>query len=343
MEIFKDYDLSKLNTFGVPARAKLFAVVQNELDLKELLDTLEFKDNEKLFLGGGSNVLFTRDWDGIVILNKLTGIEILKEDNESVWVRSMGGVVWHDLVTFAVERGLWGIENLSLVPGSVGAAPMQNIGAYGAELKETLENVEAYDLNTGEKRIFSNEECKLGYRDSVFKNELKGKYFILATTLRLSKIEKKNISYKILKQYLESHKIEVRNSKDVSDAVADIRRSKLPDPKILGNAGSFFKNIFVSPQRYEELHSQYPEMPSFVEGELVKIPAAWLIEECGPVDGASWKGYRVGNVGVHDKQALVLVNHGGATGEEVKNLAEQIISSVFEKFGLKLSPEVNLI
>ncbi len=337
MEILRDYDLSKLNTFGVPARARFFAVVQSESELKELLKTKEFKENKKLFLGGGSNVLFTEDWDGVVILNKLKGIQILEEDSGQALVRSMGGEIWDDLVNFAVERGFWGIENLALVPGTVGAAPMQNIGAYGAELKETLDSVEAYDLSTGEKKVFSNEECKLGYRDSVFKNELKGKYFISAVTFRLSKIEKKNLSYRVLQEYLEKNKIEVKNPKDVSEAVANIRRSKLPDPKVLGNAGSFFKNVFLSKDKAEELKSEYVDMPFFEEDGLVKIPAAWLIESCG------WKGKRVGNVGVHDKQALVLVNHGGATGLEIKELAESIISSVYEKFGLKLTPEVNFI
>ncbi len=337
MQIYQDYDLSKLNTFGVPARAGFFAVVTSEAELEELLNTTEFRENKKLFLGGGSNVLFTQDWNGIVVLNKLKGIEIVEETTEQVVVRSMGGEIWDDLVTFAVDRGLWGIENLALVPGTVGASPMQNIGAYGAELKETLESVEAYDLSTGEKKIFNNQECKLGYRDSVFKNELKGQCFISAVTFRLSKIEKKNISYRVLQDYLEKNKIEIKNSKDVSQAVANIRRSKLPDPKVLGNAGSFFKNVFVTKEQSQELKVKYADMPSFEEEGVVKIPAAWLIESCG------WKGKKVGNVGVHDKQALVLVNHGGATGLEIKELAEKIISSVYEKFGLRLTPEVNFI
>ncbi len=337
MQIVEDYDLSKLNTFGVPARTRFFAVVTSEAELKELLKTKEFRENKKLFLGGGSNVLFTEDWAGIVILNKLVGMEIVNEDSEQVIVRSMGGEIWDDLVNFTVNRGLWGLENLALVPGTVGAAPMQNIGAYGSELKETLESVEAYDLSTGDKKIFTNEECKLGYRDSVFKNELKGKYFISAVTFRLSKIEKKNISYRVLQEYLEKNKIEIKTSKDVSQAVSNIRRSKLPDPKVLGNAGSFFKNVFLPKDQAQELKDRYADMPSFEEDGLVKIPAAWLIESCG------WKGKRVGNVGVHDKQALVLVNHGGATGIEIKKIADAIISSVYEKFGLKLAPEVNFI
>ncbi|OGI71367.1 UDP-N-acetylenolpyruvoylglucosamine reductase [Candidatus Nomurabacteria bacterium RIFCSPHIGHO2_02_FULL_35_13] len=347
MKIIQNYDLKKLNTFGISARAKFFIEIQNELDLKELFKLPEFKDNEKLFLGGGSNILFMKDFNGIVILNKLKGIEILEENSEYVVIRSMGGEIWHDLIIFAVNRGYWGIENLSLIPGTVGAAPMQNIGAYGVELKDTLENVEAYDIKTGEKRIFKKNECKFDYRYSIFKDELKSKYFISAITLKLSKIEKKNINYKILQEYLEKNKIEIKNSKDISDAVAYIRKSKLPDPVLIGNAGSFFKNIFVTNEKMESFLSTYPEMPYFKEPadakamsgkeENIKIPASWLIEKCG------WKGKRIGNVGVHEKQALVLVNYGGATGEEVKNLSEQIITSVFSKFGLTLEREVNLI
>ncbi len=346
MKILANYDLSKLNTFGINARAKLFVEVEKEADLKELFNVSEFKNNKKLFLGGGSNVLFTKDFDGLVVLNKLKGIEIIGEDSESVVMRSMGGEMWHDLVNFVVERNLWGIENLSLIPGTVGATPIQNIGAYGAELKDVLENVEAFDVNTGEKRIFSEKECEFGYRDSVFKNKLKDKYFISAITLKLSKISKPNLSYKILSDYLEKNKIKVKNSKNISDAVSNIRKSKLPDPSVIPNAGSFFKNVFLARRsldeggmenKLEELLKQYPDMPYFEEGGVVKIPAGWLIEQCG------WKGKRLGNVGVHDKQALVLVNYGGATGQEIKSLAEQIIVSVSAKFSLKLIPEVNLI
>ena len=350
MKIENDYNLSKLNTFGISAYAKFFAEVKNEIELKEIFKTSEFKNNKNLFLGGGSNVLFTKDFDGLVILNKLKGIEITKEDSENVLVRSMGGELWHSLVVFAVERGLWGVENLSFIPGTVGAAPVQNIGAYGVELKDVLENIEALDVNTGEKRIFSNEECKFGYRDSIFKNELRGKYFIMAVTFKLSKIPKPNISYKILSDYLEKlarpsggNKIEVKNSKDISDAVSAIRKSKLPNPAVIPNAGSFFKNVFVEKVELEKLQKKYSDMPFFEEENRIKIPAGWLIEQCGPTNGVSWKGYRLGNVGVHDKQALVLVNYGGAKGEEILNLANKIIANVEEKFGLKLVPEVNLI
>ena len=337
MEIHSNYNLSKLNTFGISVNAKFFVKFQNETELQELFGMPEFKNNEKLFLGGGSNILFTKDFDGIVVLNKLNGIEITKEDSENVYIRCMGGEVWHNLVSFAVERGLWGIENLSFIPGTVGAAPMQNIGAYGVELESALENVEAFEISSGIKKIFNKEECELGYRESVFKNKLKGKYFISAINLKLSKKENKNISYKVLSDHLKNNKIEVKNSKHISDAVADIRRSKLPDPKIIGNAGSFFKNVFVEKSELKKLQEKYPAMPHFEEDGIVKIPAGWLIEQCG------WKGKRVGNVGVHDRQALVLVNHGNATGGEVLALAQQIIADVKAKFGFELVPEVNLI
>ena len=256
MEILKNYDLTGLNTFHVRVSADLFTELKNESEIKDLFLSEAFTKNEKFFLGGGSNILFTKDFKGLVILNKLKGIEILKEDNENVWLKSMSGETWNDLVRFAVVRGLWGIENLALVPGTVGGAPMQNIGAYGAELKDTLENVEAYEVETGEEKIFTKEECEFGYRDSIFKNALKGKYFISSVALKLSKIPKPEISYKILADHLAEHHIEIKNSKDISDAVSAIRKSKLPDPNVLGNAGSFFKNVYVSEQIFEKLSKE---------------------------------------------------------------------------------------
>jgi len=354
MKILENHNLSDLNTFNIKARTRFFVEIKSEADVEELFKSKDFLENEKLFLGGGSNVLFTKDFDGIVILNRLKGIEMMKEDDENIFVRCMGGEWWNDLVNFTVEHEYWGIENLSLVPGTVGAAPVQNIGAYGVELKDVLESVEAYEIKTGDpstilrarKRIFTNSECEFGYRDSVFKGILKGQYFISAIVLKLSKVESKNIRYRALQEYLDKNNIEVNGVKasparlrprDISNAVSEIRRSKLPDPKVLGNAGSFFKNVFVEKDKLEELKKLYPEIPSFEEGEIIKIPSGWLIEQC------DWRGKRIGNVGVHDKQALVLVNHGEATGEEIKNLALQIIDSVYQKFGLKLTPEVNFI
>lgn len=355
MKIERNYDLTKLNTFGISVKAKFFIEIHDKADLEKLFDTLEFKNSKKLFLGGGSNILFTKNFNGLVILNKLKGIKILSESSTDVVIHSMGGEIWHDLVIFAVERGYWGIENLALIPGTVGAAPMQNIGAYGAELRDVLENVEAYNLESGKKKVFSKEECLLGYRDSIFKNKLKDKYFILSITLKLSKISRPNLSYKTLLEFLEksarsaTHSATGRNKtiayslKDISDAVSAIRKSKLPDPAIIPNAGSFFKNIFVGEKKLSELLKIYPNMPYFEDKKeskssiLKKIPAAWLIEQCG------WKGKRTRNVGVHEKQALVLVNYGGASQREVKNLAQKITTDVKEKFGLLLTPEVNLL
>lgn len=337
MQIFKDFDLTKLNTLGVHARAKMFVEIEDEQELIQLFTLKEFKENKKMFLGGGSNVLFTKDFDGMVVFNKLSGIEILEEKDDEVILRSMSGVIWHDLVSFATEREYWGIENLALIPGTVGGAPVQNIGAYGAELKNVLESLEAYHILDGSKRIFTREECKFGYRDSVFKNSLKGQYFISAITLKLSKVPKLNISYRILSDYLKEKEIEVQSSRDVSDAVTAIRRSRLPDPKVIGNAGSFFKNLFVDKEKLKELLKHFPDLKYFEEQEKTKIPSAWLIEQCG------WKGKRIGSVGVHDSHALVLVNYGGGTGEEIKNLAEKITASVHDKFGLRLVPEVNFI
>lgn len=337
MQILENYNLEKLNTFGISVSAKFFVEIGQEAEIQNLLNHPVFKENPKFFLGGGSNILLTKNFDGIVVLNKLKGIEIIKEDSAGATIRAMSGEIWDDLVTFSVNHNFWGIENLALIPGTVGAAPMQNIGAYGAELKDTLLNVEAYEIASGQKRIFSKEECAFGYRDSVFKNAFKDKYFISAIVLELSKQEKLNIEYKILQNYLNEHKIEIKSPQDISEAVSAIRRSKLPDPKVIGNAGSFFKNVFVQKDKLDELLKTYPEMPYFEENGVIKIPTAWLIEQCG------WKGKKVGDIGVHDKQSLVLVNYGNAKGQDIKNLAEEIIRSVFDKFKIILTLEVNLI
>lgn len=344
MKILENYDLKKLNTFGVSARAKFFVEIKNENEVMELFNSTEFRNNEKLFLGGGSNILFVKNFDGIVILNKLKGLEITEDNDEYVLVKINSGENWHDIVLFSVLNNYWGIENLALIPGTVGAAPVQNIGAYGVELKDVLIYVEAININTGEKKIFENKDCEFDYRDSVFKTKFKEQYFILSITLKLSKIEKKNINYGVLKEYIEKNNINITKSKDISDVVESIRKSKLPDPSILGNAGSFFKNVFVNEDELKKLLLKYPNMPYFEEKQdggnasvLLKIPAGWLIEQAG------WKGKKIGNVGVHDKQALVIVNYGGATGEEIKKLSDMIIESIWSLFGLKLVREVNLI
>lgn len=337
MKILQDFNLSKLNTFGINASAKFFVEIEAETDLTELFFSSEFKQNEKLFLGGGSNILFTKDFEGIVVANRLKGIEVLEENSENVFVRSMGGELWSDFVTFTVNHEYWGAENLSLIPGTVGAAPVQNIGAYGVELEDILEKVEAYNVKTGEKKVFLKDECELGYRDSIFKKKLKNQYFITAVVFKLNKKLKKNIIYKALEEYLKENNIKISGPADISNAIIAIRKSKLPDPKFLGSAGSFFKNVYVNKKELNRLRNSYPEIPVFEENNLIKIPAGWLIEQCG------WKGKSVGNTGVYDKQALVLINYGGATGEEVFDLANKIIYSVKEKFGLDLVPEVNIV
>ena len=343
MKIETDYTLEKLNTFGINAKAALFAELQSEDEIRELFADEKFKQSKKLLIGGGSNTLFTADFNGIVVLNKLKGITVLENNAETIKIKVMGGEIWNDFVNFSVEHGYWGVENLALIPGTVGAAPMQNIAAYGAELKDSLDSLEAFEIETGEKKIFSKDECKLGYRESIFKNELKGKYFISAVVFILAKKGKTNADYGSLSEYMRKNNIIINGPKDISDAVSAIRRSKLPDPKILGNAGSFFKNVFVDKDTSRKLSDAFPETPLFEEEGSVKIPAGWLIEQCGPATGQSWKGYREGNVGVHEKHALILVNYGGASGKEVIELAKKIIASVKEKFGLELIPEVNII
>ena len=344
MELFTNYDLTNLNTLGVSARAKYFVEIKNKNDLEALLQLPEFIENKKIFLGGGSNILFISDFDGIIVLNKLEGIDIVDEDAEHVIIRAMSGVDWHNLVLYTTQRGYWGLENLSSIPGTVGGAPVQNIGAYGSELKDVLEHVEVYSVFDSSRKILTKDECRFGYRDSIFKNEYKGQYFISAITLRLSKIPIPNTSYKILSDYINEHNIKINNPKNISEAVSAIRHSKLPDPKVIGNAGSFFKNVFVSKEQLEKIKLNFSEVKYFEEENgIIKIPAAWLIENSGPAPGISWKGYRVGNVGVHANHALVLVNYGGGSGQEIYDLAHRIINSILLKFELNLTPEVNLI
>lgn len=343
MNILENFNIGKYNTFGINVLAKYFTEINSEEDLSSLLGNEIFKTNKKIFLGGGSNVLFTKDFDGFVVVNNLNGFEFVGEDTSAgeMIIRSLSGTSWHKLVRFTVESGYWGLENLSFIPGTVGAAPMQNIGAYGAELKDSLVSVEAVEVATGAKKIFNPAECKLGYRDSIFKNEYKDKYFIYAVSLKLSKVPKINTNYKVLADYLQNNNIKVEKPIDISDAVIAIRKSKLPDPAVLGSAGSFFKNVILDKkldaEKIKSFFCLYENVPSFEEEGKIKIPTGFLIEQCG------WKGKRVGNVGVYDKQALVLVNHGGATGQDVKNLADSIILDVKNKFGLEITAEVNLI
>lgn len=338
MKIQNNIQLKKFNTFGIDVAAKYFAEISSISDFQELAQTGIFKQESKLFLGGGSNVLFTQDFDGLVIKNNLKGIELLQENEQGVVVKVMSGENWHEFVMHAVEQGWGGVENLALIPGSVGATPVQNIGAYGVELKDTLESVEAIDLATGETVEFSAEACKFGYRDSIFKHEAKGKYFITAVIFKLSKEHEIKTEYGAIQKILEENNVSNPSIRDIADAVIEIRSNKLPNPVQIGNAGSFFKNPVVERSVFETLQSKNPDIPFYeLDNSRVKIPAAWLIEQCG------WKGKRVGNTGSHERQALVLVNYGEATGVEIKQLAEDIQHSVQEKFGIGLEMEVTII
>lgn len=335
-KIHHQYLLTHENTFGLKVIAQQFVVIDSLSQLREAILSGLFTENNSMILGGGSNVLFTNDFEGIIFKNNISGIEVENEDEDYVWIKAGSGEVWHQLVLYAVEHGWGGIENLSLIPGTAGAAPIQNIGAYGVELKDVLSNVEAMHLQSSEIKNFTNEECKFGYRESIFKHELKGKYFITSITLRLAKSPVYHIQYGAIKEILEKNQAEI-SVKTISDAVIEIRKSKLPDPAVLGNAGSFFKNPEIFQEQYHALKKNFPDMPSYPAGERIKIPAGWLIEQCG------WKGKRIGNAGSHAQQALVLVNYGGATGKEIYSLALQIKESVFNKFGIEISTEVNII
>ncbi|EMR03458.1 UDP-N-acetylmuramate dehydrogenase [Cesiribacter andamanensis] len=338
VQIEKNKSLKAFNTFGIEATAPYFCEVTSVADLQEVLQQERFHNMPLLILGGGSNLLFTRDPQGLVLLNRIRGIEVVKEDEESVWLRVGAGENWHDFVLYTIAQGLAGLENLSLIPGTVGAAPMQNIGAYGVEIKDTFRQLEAVDCSTGQLRIFEGQECEFGYRSSIFKTWAKDRYIIASVTFSLHKKPNFNTSYGDIQKTLAELGIQELSLKAVSDAVIRIRQSKLPDPRQIGNAGSFFKNPVISQQQFEELHQHYPAMPHYPqEGGQVKVPAGWLIEQCG------WKGHRRGAVGVHDRQALVLVNHGGAGGSEIRQLSEDIQASVAEKFGIALETEVNFV
>jgi len=332
-------DLFPYNTFRINAYARYLVRIKSIHELIELLQSSVFKQNKHLVLGGGSNLLLTDNFDGLVIKNEIKGITTLAENDAHIIVTSGSGENWHQFVQHCVTNNWGGIENLSLIPGTVGAAPMQNIGAYGVEIKETLQTVEAVELSSGRSRIFTRDECKFGYRESIFKHEIKDKYFITGVTLRLTKRNHiMNISYGAIRDVLKSNDVETPTIQAVSDAVIAIRRSKLPDPAVIGNAGSFFKNPSIDAEKLDFIKKQYPTVPTFPgEHGLTKVPAGWLIEQCG------WKGKTFDSIGVHKDQALVLVNYGGGKGNDIWNLAMQIRESVMNKFNINLHPEVNII
>lgn len=335
MEIKENVSLKNLNTFNVHVTAKRFAVFSNRDELEFCLSK---NTSEPAFiLGGGSNVLFIDRPNGLVLKNSIQGIEVINETEDEVFIKAGAGEIWHRLVMFCVENDFAGIENLSLIPGSVGAAPMQNIGAYGVELKEVFWQLEAFHLKDKHTRVFHADECEFGYRDSVFKQALKNQYVILNVTLRLAKKPNFNISYGALERQLHEMGVTSLTSKSISDAVIAIRKSKLPDPALLPNAGSFFKNPIISRSDFQQILGDHPGIPSFDADPAVKIPAAWLIERCG------FKGYREGDVGCHINQPLVLVNYGNATGEEILSFSKKVTDTVKDKFGIALDREVNVV
>lgn len=333
-----DESLKSLNTFGLDVSSRLFFAFSSEESLRSLWKTNLLQLSSPLVLGGGSNILFTRNYHGLVLKNNIPGRELIKETASHVWVRFGAGEHWHDCVQFAISNNWGGIENLSLIPGSIGAAPVQNIGAYGVELKDCFVELSAFDLVSGKVSTFDKSDCSFGYRDSIFKREGKGRYCILSVTLRLNKIHEFHTQYGDISRMLDTMDVKTLSIKAVSEAVMAIRRSKLPNPEELGNCGSFFKNPVVAASHFELLKKQFPDIRSFPAGEgQVKVPAGWLIEADG------WKGKRVGNTGCHQQQALVLVNYGGATGEEVAVHAARIVDSVEAHFGIRLETEVNII
>ncbi len=342
MNFKENFSLKQLNTFGINVTAKYFNTFNNIEELAEILYDKEMKKENRqlptLFLGGGSNILFTKNFDGLVLKNEIIGIKKINEDADYVYVRSGAGVGWHEFILFCIKNNFAGAENLSLIPGNVGASPMQNIGAYGVELKDIFYELEAYNIHEKKTVVFSKNDCAFGYRESAFKNKYKGQFVITSVTFRLNKIPVFNTSYGAIEEELAKMKIEQVTIKAISDAVISIRKSKLPDPAVIGNAGSFFKNPAISNEQFQQLKKTFPNIIGYpVNENETKLAAGWLIEECG------WKGYRKDDAGCHEKQALVLVNYGNASGDEILQLSQKIIESVNNRFFVKLEREVNII
>jgi len=337
LQIHTDFSLKNYNTFGIEAKAKQFVAVHS---IDELKTALENHATEKKFiLGGGSNMLLTQDIDSLVIHIDLKGKKILKEDDDFVWVESQAGENWHEFVLWTIDQNFGGLENMSLIPGNVGTTPVQNIGAYGAEIKDTFVSCEAMEITTQKMKSFSKEECRFGYRESIFKHEVKDKYIITSVIFKLTNRNHKiSVEYGDIKAELAKNNIEKPSLKDVSNAVITIRNSKLPNPKELGNSGSFFKNPILSREQFLKVQEQFPDVKHFDISETeVKVPAGWLIEHSG------LKGYRKDDAGVHKNQALVLVNYGKATGQDILSLSKYVQKTVFDKYGIAIEAEVNVI
>lgn len=332
-----DFNLKEFNTLGINAKAKYCTQVEYEQDLEILFKEGKFNDRN-LIVGEASNILFKSDFDGLVIMITTSGIKIVSETNDEIILDIKSGENWNNLVDYTVKNKYWGIENLSMIPGKVGAAPIQNIGAYGTELKDVFVSLKAFDTQTAEVKSFSKKECKFDYRDSIFKSEYKGRFIILSVKIKLSKLPKPNISYKALKDYFKDSDNKTLSIYKIQEAVNHIRSSKLPDPKVINNSGSFFKNPIIDNKQATVLKKKYPDIPLYkVDTNKTKVAAGWLIEKGG------WKGKRFGDAGVHEKQALVLVNYGNAGGEEILQLSQKIAIDIREKFGVKLEREVQVI
>lgn len=338
LQIKQHFNLKPYNTFGIEALCTYFTEIYSETDFLELIQNTIYKTNQKLILGGGSNILFTKNFDGIVIKNNLKGISVISQTQTEVIVKANAGEVWHDLVLWCISNNYCGLENLSLIPGCVGASPMQNIGAYGVEIKDVFYELEAFDVETGDKRSFNLLECKFGYRESVFKNEFKNKYLIASVSFKLKKQAHLNTTYGAINTELEHMKITNPSIKDVSNAVISIRESKLPNPKNMGNAGSFFKNPEVTESIYLNLKLKYPNLVAYpLDNGNYKLAAGWLIEQC------DLKGFAHNGAAVHTKQALVLINKNNCTGDDVYQLSTYVLQKVFNTFGVTLEREVNII
>lgn len=337
LQIRENVSIKNFNTFGIDASAKYFVEINHEDDLKQLFSDEKWHNVKRLVIGGGSNVLFTNDFDGLIIKINIRGIKHLVNADEVI-VEAGAGEVWNDFVNYCVDHNFAGVENLSLIPGSVGASPIQNIGAYGVELKDVFESCQAFEIRTGNIKEFKKEDCHFDYRESVFKQALKGLYIICSVKFKLSAVPKLNVSYGAISTELEKRGIVAPTIKDVSTVVSEIRVSKLPDPTTIGNAGSFFKNPVISKEEFDLIHTQFPEIVHFLVGtDKVKVAAGWLIEQCG------WKGKVAGQTGTWKNQALVLVNHGKADGKEIFDFSTQIINSVKNKFNISLEREVNIV
>lgn len=338
MIIHENYSLKKLNTFGIDASARYFTELSSLEGILEILSEQTFINTPKLILGGGSNLLFTKNVDGIVLKNNLKGIEIVKEDADFYFIKAGAGEVWHNLVMHCITNNYAGLENLSLIPGNVGASPMQNIGAYGVEIKDSFYELEALHFDDKTIHSFTNTDCKFGYRESVFKRELKNQYIILSVTYKLLKKPVFNTNYGAIQKELDEMGVQELSIQAISKAVCNIRSSKLPNPAEIGNAGSFFKNPEVARAKFELLKDQFPAIVGYdLDNGNVKLAAGWLIEQCG------WKGKTFGDAGIHKLQALVLVNYGNAKGNEIYDLSQKIMDSVKDKFDVQLEREVNII